>query len=657
MHKRRKEMVRVRKNDYCRSLLTDTLPFETPLIFSNDGFYKKCVGWAKTSNEVSKLLLDSIVGGEGRKQRYTIPYLYKIRKGVSEFRRLGLLHPSAQWEMKAFYEKYENLICHHCSLSGSSIRAPNKVAGAFFQKSSWEYVNKYKKSAVLTLAHDSFSRHSSSFFAYKGYDRLYKFFASSDFVLLEKKYSKLRTLDVSKCFDSIYTHSIAWATKDKGFVKSHVTVASTFGQEFDSLMQRANYNETNGIVIGPEVSRVFAEIIFQRVDEIAVRKLRIAGAFLGESYEFRRYVDDVFIFSKSEEIAQLVYDIYSDCLNKFNLHSNPAKSLAMSRPFLTRKSRVIGAVNVQVNEFVGKFVREDLEEGIFEPGDIYYQQRLIRSFIDSIKAICSSNEAGYDEVSSYIISSFFERIKRLINVELSRVDQKRLSRFKDASLVFLEIIFFFYSTSPSVSSSYKLCASVVLLNRFAEMQLGAYEATVKQRIYELAIDLLLGDLVQTDSKVEGFVLLEILNVLLGISELGDDYLLPPEMVNKVFEGRLSRYYDIISCLYYIRDDARYSDLLASVLKKAEDLLGDFSGVQSSAERACLFLDLLCCPYVGRSKKIKWLRRYYRFLGKPLPIKSVVDDFLAEANASYWFVNWGEVDLLNSLERKELNRAY
>lgn len=40
----------------------------------------------------------------------------------------------------------------------------------------------------------------------------------------------------------------------------------SFGSKFDSLMQRMNYNETNGILIGPEVSRIFSEIILQAVD-------------------------------------------------------------------------------------------------------------------------------------------------------------------------------------------------------------------------------------------------------------------------------------------------------------------------------------------------------------------------------------------------------
>lgn len=39
MEKMRKNLRRVRKEDYERVILTETLPYEVPVIFSNFGFY------------------------------------------------------------------------------------------------------------------------------------------------------------------------------------------------------------------------------------------------------------------------------------------------------------------------------------------------------------------------------------------------------------------------------------------------------------------------------------------------------------------------------------------------------------------------------------------------------------------------------------------
>ncbi|MFN8135210.1 MAG: hypothetical protein U0Z17_08290 [Bacteroidales bacterium] len=56
----------------------------------------------------------------------------------------------------------------------------------------------------------------------------------------------------------------------------------------------------NGIVVGPEISRIFAEIILQNVDINVLNILEKEGRKYEVDYEARRYVDDYFIFSNDE---------------------------------------------------------------------------------------------------------------------------------------------------------------------------------------------------------------------------------------------------------------------------------------------------------------------------------------------------------------------
>lgn len=646
----------IKKSDYNRVLVTETVPYETPLIFSNDGFYNICKT-PQDENSTLNLLFQRLVLAQGRKKYFTIPYQYKIRKSLLDYRRLSVIHPISQWEMRVFYETYESLICHYCSPSKFSIRAPQRTASVFYYKNSWENVAKYKRGAVEETGSDKRRKHSSSFFSYRGHDRLYKFFNSSEFISLEKDFASLKTLDVSKCFDSIYTHSLAWATKEKQYVKSKLG-ASTFGSAFDSLMQRANYNETNGIVIGPEISRIFAEIIFQDIDQMV--QTRLAGSLFCYEYEkhysIKRYVDDVFIFAKDEKIARKIYEVYADCLNSYNLHVNSSKSSTYARPFFTAKSKVVREVNLKVNEFSDKFLDSKNGNSKLIPKEIHRVSRLVHSFIDSIKATCSTNEVGYDEVSSYLISAFFERVKRLINVESIEQENGEIDKYRDAVIVFLELIFFFYSVAPSVSASYKLCASVILLSRFSEMHLGPYEQTVKQRIYELAVELLEGDLGAVDSDVENFIFLEALNVILAISDMGEGYLLPPELISKIFQGKDS-YYDLVACMFYIKDRIEYASIQSHIVATIERRLADLSSIQTDAEQACLFLDSVSCPHIDRKRRIKWIQRFYQASNAPRPTKQQTDDFIEHSAKNFWFVNWNEVDLLNALERKELRQVY
>lgn len=192
-----KKKNRIKRSDYNRVLITETLPFETPIIFSNDGLYDQ-IKSIDGANEIQKTIIRALVlGEEGPKTvNSTIPYLYKVRKNSNEFRRLAILHPVSQWQIKCFYQKYEHLILHYCSSSPASIRAPRNIASSFYSKSSWENINQYKNGSVALASLDRYVKHSPSFFSYHGYDRLYKFFNSRDYFSLEKRFSVLKTLDV-----------------------------------------------------------------------------------------------------------------------------------------------------------------------------------------------------------------------------------------------------------------------------------------------------------------------------------------------------------------------------------------------------------------------------------------------------------------------------
>lgn len=651
-----KKSERIIKGDYCRVLVTETAPYETPIIFSNDGFYSIAKKQA-SSTGFAKTIESLFITSKGGKWS-TVPYQYKIRKSATDFRCLSVLHPLSQWQIKLFYERYEHLICHYCTLGKYSIRTPFKTASEFYYKSSWENIGQYKRGTVDDTASETMLKHSSSFYAYKGYTRLYKMFNSKAFLDLEKDFSVLKTLDVSKCFDSIYTHSIAWATKDKSFVKDGRYAASIFGNNFDDVIRMANHNETNGIVIGPEVSRIFSEIIFQNVDCKVEAKLASEkfNWMLNIDYSIKRYVDDVFIFARSIEMANKIYEIYADTLLGYKLHVNSAKSQIYQRPFFTPKSKVIREVNLYVNEFMERFLEEVEEGASLKPKTIFKVDRLVRSFVDAIKATCSAEGMDYDEVSSYIISALFERTKLLINTPKELNPEAEVNDYKDACIVFLEVMHFFYSVAPSVSSSYKFCASLILLCRFADQHLGHYKHTIKQRAFDLSLSLLDSDTFHKRADIDNFISLEVLNVILSLSDFGAAYLLPSHIVEKVFGGD-SSYFNIVSCLFYIKDHAKYSTIKESTLKKLDIKLQDMSKILSNTEQACLLLDSLTCPYIGRKRKSKYVNRLCVAMKISKPTQQELSDFFTHYASKYWFINWTEVDLLNALERKELRQVY
>lgn len=112
--------------------------------------------------------------------------------------------------------------------------------------------------------------------------------------------------DLQSCFDSIYTHSISWAINGGAHMYKDLYTGSpdeSFGECWDKLMQEMNYNETHGIVIGPEFSRIFAEVILQKIDSQVENQLLTEGYIVNKDYECYRYVDDYFLFYNSEDIS------------------------------------------------------------------------------------------------------------------------------------------------------------------------------------------------------------------------------------------------------------------------------------------------------------------------------------------------------------------
>ena len=111
MPNKRKSRVNLNRADRWRVVLTDTSPFEVPIVVSNDGFYKNLHGVTKKSARFQKLISALLLEDDGT--GYTVPLRYNIVKDSRSVRTLSLLHPKGQVILAEFYQKYEELICEY----------------------------------------------------------------------------------------------------------------------------------------------------------------------------------------------------------------------------------------------------------------------------------------------------------------------------------------------------------------------------------------------------------------------------------------------------------------------------------------------------------------------------------------------------------------
>jgi len=319
-----------------RALLTETLPYELPLGFTNENLFVselKLGGLSERQQLALKKLRRST-------SDYTKPFLYKINRTYRSRNTLAIIHPAIQIRMAKFYADFENTIVQACSRSTFSVRYPASALRIYVKGSA----QNLRKRWSLGLPDQEFGKkidtpYSPSYFSYKKYLLLDRFFSSNELVRLESRFGHLRMLDVTKCFFNIYTHSISWAHKEKDFSKKNANKYS-FEQQFDELMQKSNYNETAGILVGPEISRIFAEVILQRVDLDLEGRARERGLHPGEHYAIRRYVDNYHLFSNSQDTLNLLEELLADGLEEYKLFLNLDKREDLQRPFVTSISRV-----------------------------------------------------------------------------------------------------------------------------------------------------------------------------------------------------------------------------------------------------------------------------------------------------------------------------
>lgn len=128
--------------------------------------------------------------------------------------------------------------------------------------------------------------------------------------------------DISRFYPTIYTHSIAWAAYGKDNVKRNLNgYKGSLADRVDVLVRSCNRNQTIGIPIGPESSRIVAEVISSRIDtDFHSRCPQIPRECVD------RLQDDWFVGVNSLEKAEKVLSVISSIYREYGLEINGSKT-------------------------------------------------------------------------------------------------------------------------------------------------------------------------------------------------------------------------------------------------------------------------------------------------------------------------------------------
>ena len=677
-----------------RSVLTDMLPFEVPPTFSNRGYYrflrdksieieKGRLRWICETDALDgvmrllfgirsdAMILSEVVMEWGKQrtrrsvpiskcQMATIPFNFLVAHNL-DGRTLSVVHPRNQVAVASFYATHSALIIYHTSISEFSIRHPVSVARHAYFK---DKLHEEKLDSVAGLEEEGREYEQlGSYFVYRKYRNIHRFFESHEYHSSEKKYDAMVQIDVSKCFDSIYTHSLPWALLGKEQTKFSLKESKeTFGGRFDVHMQQLNHNETNGIVIGPEFSRIFAEIILQSVDAELIKQLT-EGANLTHKvdYQIFRYVDDFFVFYNEQSTQLKIFQTLQDILKGKKLSVNTAKIKHYEKPIITEitiaKERVSALLNHEIDPVCEE---ESLADPLKAPTQHLVCSINVNRLIVRYKAVIKEAGVSYGDLLNYTFAITENKVEKLFKAyvasDKSDRDRKRLAT---TLLAIMEFSFFAYSASPKVNHTIRICRMIATSVDFLHTHRLPYE--LKHLLFKYVHDNVMQQLEKNAMSVHREV--ENLYLLISLSQIGREYWLPVSVLLRHFlikedEGTgnyirpsgFMNHFSITVLLSYIKDKVRYARLKAfletHIVAKLEHMKAH---CPNDAETLIMLLDLVVCPYISTATKDTVGQIFGLDAAGLASVQSTND---------HWFTAWGDkFDLGKELDAKRSREVY
>lgn len=724
-----------------RVVFSDVLPYELPFIFTNRYFYRFLVKneisidnndmlhWKEGAHKGVLAILALLSKNKGKQLKdkseisvkeslVTIPFNYAIKHKETSNRRLSIVHPLNQIQMVDFYNQYKNMLLYMCGKSHFSIRYPNKVACYFYYKDRLHSTLLGKKSDKLEIYFSEYEN-MKTFFSYKKYPNIYKFYEDYRYQRAEKKYQHLLKFDIQGCFDNIYTHSIAWAVNGgMNTYKDHFDGKDdSFASRWDDIMRYLNYNETNGIVIGPEFSRIFAEAIMQHIDLRAETELKKASFTNKVDYECYRYVDDFFLFYNDPDLKDKALRIFDKILREFKMTISHEKTILFERPFITDITRAKNLIDILIRDTFSFSATEndvekdddnrdelDTEDEEVLIDEVNLKKTLAKephfhlkatNFNKKYKDILTSTNVVPKDVANYSLAivnihlprllkkydKIFKTLKKgLDNPELvafhkdctQRVAQleKRLSNYL---FELVDAMFFLFSENDRINTTLKLSQVLNEIIIYLDNDYKLSKTKIIKRFTDKTRSLVFKKirdeicLVMQRSPMNPDTQLETLYLLPVFRQMHAKYRLTSVEIERYLglrrkeDGSLSEFpklnaITIIILLYYMGSSGEYDMLREGLKIEITRKFEEMPDVRKrrSAEMAILALDLAACPYLGE-KQVSYKKKILQTMGISTADANAIVEYMK--TQKYMFTKWTGVNVTKELNAKISQEVY
>lgn len=615
------------KLDY---ILTDIMPVEVSELFSYGKFYEFLLDHQKELNNiVGEMLKDKSNGKilflDGKWS--STPLKYNILKGVDGFREINLVQPISALNIYFFVECYQKEILDY-------LRNNNYFSLRYHRKNNDLYYKRKTNRQTEYFVKTSKKMDKSILQQTGAYFKLYKFNSVSSFTNSKLwkqcnfKYKYFAKVDYKSCFPSIYTHTYKWII-ERNTIDSKTAKNSNLFIIIDRILQNINGKSSNGLIVGPEFSRMIAEILLQNVDKEVLQNLQDKGLSLKKDFRIFRYVDDIYIFANSPVDIDNIINIIESTAQKYLLHLNELKSYTTQTPVIM--SDWLYKTRIFSDKVADLFYKKS---ELYESQSINYLVKNRYISLDRLENEFTLLMNEFTKERRFIVSYI---LSTLLNNISSKKDGFKL--FDDGKLnkafVILELAFYIYSFCPCFEHSQRMISMLVYFDD--ELKFKKDDETHKR----------LRSIIRKYSFIfEQANINDICNWFVFFNEYKISLLHNSE--DLIFEKVISEDNPILLANYliYSRYDKKYYSM---VLKKVESIIDDnISNMLPSElllQREFWYVLVFCnCPYISDNlkdilaKKVEELKSSHT---NPSDLaRNLIYEFLKDSTKKNLFFYWG-----------------
>lgn len=615
------------RRDTLDYILTDTTPLETSELFT----YSYLYSYLHKNNKNLNRILEEIKSKEVNTFNGTVPFRGGWNAKPLEFgivkpdgksiRKMSIPQPLSVLNMYFFISLYQKDILNLLERSAFSVRYHRRNSDLVYKSKSrkslidYQYRRNRKSKKVV--------EQSGRFFDIGPFTQVVDLNRSERWKQANLNYKLFCKLDYKRCFDSVYTHSYKWiVTRDvvdsKGFGNSSLFAV------IDRILQNINGSVSNGVIVGPEFSRMIVEVLLQQIDREVQSELLTKGIRHGTDYELMRFVDDSFIFTNDENIQEIIIKTIEDKARFYLLEINQLKIDKQNTPYF--KAEWVNDVDTYIDKVLEILRPNKTIEAIGDKFQIVSNPKNILELKDSFSYLIGKYKSDTVTLGNYTMSVLMNN--------MSSKSRKYLffrPESHKAAYSLIDTAFYVYCYAQNFKNTQKLisilyyCHNEIDLTSSKELQfiLHKYEAAIADTNYS-----------------------DIVNLLVAFSELDIHFSL--EFEEKLFSN-IKNADDPIALATFMYYSTYNDKLRIKISAKIDDLLiKKIRSIQQPKEELLYkeFWYVLIfnkCPYINPDTQVAINAILKRIAKNP---KSTADrsvklivDFMLESTETNSFISW------------------